>query len=309
MDDNESQGSAARGIGGCLMQVVTHTLAVLVGAGLGMGGVRLAEYYENPEVMSRPEGELSRAELIARLDGSERAYADLLAQGQRKETEQQTELQAAGEKVAALEGRVSAKEDEVKVLELKVKKSAGKSAALKKELEAKQLELDGLRTELQTALQEKAQLQEQLVVSREETAVARVETQAARDETQVARGETVDVRWVAFASDAIVQICEKGNRNKLAKCKDEVRAAMNPARERKFKQCVSSGQASPRLVRTDPKAKEAPVLPRWSEWVDQEAASTKNGWYLVFCDPTLPEATGMSGGAAPASGRAVDDEF
>jgi predicted nucleic acid-binding Zn-ribbon protein len=274
--------------GGFLVQIVTHGLAILLGAGLGAGGLRLAEYYENPEAMSRPEGELSRAQLIAKLDEAEKKYAEMLAQSQQQQAAAQDEIAAAGQKVTDLETQVTAKQDEIKVLELKVKKSQGKSAALQKELEAKLAELESLKGELQVALEEKARLEADLVVSREETRVA-------REETEVARDQTVDARWDGFVSETIVQICEKGNRNKLAKCKEEVRASMSGARAQRFKHCVASGQATPRLVRVDSKDKD-PQLPKWSEWVDQESKFTSDAWYLTFCDPTLPESSGLRAG-------------
>jgi len=112
MDDFEQATNAGTGsrVGGCLLQVVTHGIALVLGAGLGIGGARLAEYYANPEIMSRPEGELSRAELIAKLDASERAYAQLLAEAAKKEEAQQTEIDSATKKVTDLEGAVTSKQ-------------------------------------------------------------------------------------------------------------------------------------------------------------------------------------------------------
>lgn len=282
MSEYEEPGAGGSRVSGCLLQVVTHGVALVLGAVAGILGAQVAEYYANPELMSRPEGDLSRAELISKLEASERAYAELLAEQGRKEETQKTEIQAATKKVSDLEGAVSKKEEEIKVLELKAKKSANKSAALKKELEAKLAELDALKVQLETALQEKAQLEADLVVSRQETAVA-------RQETQVAKGETVDAKWEGFKADAAVQICEKGNRNKLAKCKSEVSAALTPTRAKQFKHCLSSDQATPRLVRRD--KKDDSSLPKWAEWFDQNSDFTESEWYIVFCDPTLPEAS------------------
>ena len=296
MDEGEGQVSTAGRAGGCLMQVVSHGAALVLGAVLGIGGARVAEYYADPEVLSRPEGELARAELIKKLDDAEAAYAALLAENAKKQEAAQTEITAATQKVTDLESQVAAKQDEIKVLELKAKKSAGKSAALKKELEAKVAELESLQLQLQTALEEKAVLEADLEVSREETRVA-------REETEVARDETVDARWDGFVSEAVVAICEKGNRNKLARCKEEVRAAFTTQRAAKFKQCVGSRQATPRLVKVDAKAKD-PELPRWSEWIDSESSFTKGKWYVTFCDPTLPEA---AVGDTPSSGRSLPD--
>ena len=296
MDDEEVSPSGSR-MGGCLVQVVTHGVAIVLGAVLGIGGARLLEYYQNPEVFERPEGELSRAELIAKLDSSEAAYATLLAEGMKKEQVQQTEIDAAGKKVTDLQTQVTTKQDELKVLELKVKKSQGKSAALKKELEEKVAELEGLQAQLTTALAEKAVLEQDLVVSREETQVARSETRQAQD-------ETTDAKWDGFKSEAIVTICEKGNRNKLAKCKEEVRTAMNTDRAARYKACVNTGQAAGRLTKVDAKVKD-PQLPKWSEWLDQDSSFTKNAWYITFCDPTLPEATGL-GSNAPTKAEPSD---
>lgn len=283
MEEYEGQTSSGGRLGGCLVQVVSHGAALVLGVVLGIVGARVAEYYANPEILSRPEGELSRAQLIEKLDAAEAAYAQLLAENAKKQEEAQNEITVAAQKVTDLEGQVKSKQDEIAVLELKAKKSAGKSAALKKELEAKQAELDALQTQLTQALEEKAQLEQDLMVSREETRVA-------REETVVAQGETVDARWNGFVSDGIVSICEKGNRNKLARCKEEVRAAFTSQRAARYKQCVGSRQAAPRLVRVDDKVKD-PELPRWSEWVDTESSFTKEKWYITFCDPTLPESS------------------
>jgi predicted nucleic acid-binding Zn-ribbon protein len=290
MEDFEEQAATGGGrLGGCLVQVVSHGAALVLGAVLGIVGMQVTEYYADPEILARPEGELSRAELITKLDASDRAYAQLLAENAKKQDAAQTEVSEATRKVTDLQTQVSAKQDEITVLELKSKKSAGKSAALKKELEARLAELETLKTDLSTALADKARLEEDLVVSREETRVAQDETLVARDETRVAQGETVDARWNGFVSDAIVSICEKGNRNKLARCKEEVRASLSSQRASKFKQCVGSQQAQPRLIRMDDKVKD-PQMPRWSEWLDQDSSFSKDKWYITFCDPTLPEA-------------------
>lgn len=298
MDDFDGQEPNSGGrMGGCLVQVVTHAAALVLGAVIGIGGSRVAEYYADPEILSRPEGELSRAELIAKLDASEAAYAQLLAESAQKQETANNEITVATKKVTDLESQVTAKQDEIKVLELKAKKSAGKSAALKKELEAKLAELEALQAQLTTALAEKAQLEQDLLVSREETSIA-------RQETAIARDETVDARWNGFVSDAVVSICEKGNRAKLARCKEEVRAAFTAQRASKFKTCVSSRQAAPRLVKVDAKVKD-PELPRWSEWVDDRSNFTKEKWYVTFCDPTLPEASINEGASTGPS--SLDD--
>lgn len=283
MSDYENPEPPPSRVGGCLVQVVTHAVALALGAVVGIVGANMLEYYQNPDLLNRPEGELSRAELISRLDASEKAYAELLAEKAKREEAAKTEVEAANQKVGDLQGQVDKKQEDIKVLEAKVKKSNGKSAALKKELAEKQAELDSLQLQLTQALEEKAQLEADLEVSRQETTVA-------RGETEVAKTQTIDAKWDGFKSDAKVQICEKGNRSKLSKCREEVDAALTSARASKFKHCLASGQASPRLKPFDKKTDDT-ELPRYSEWVNQDSNFTQDAWYIVFCDPSLPEST------------------
>ncbi len=274
-------------VGGCLIQLVTHAVALALGAVVGIVGMNVLDYYQNPELANRPEGSMSRSELVARLDASEKAYADLLAEKAKREEAAKTEVQAANDKVTDLQGQVDKKSDDITVLQAKVKKANGKSAALNKELADKTAELAALQTQLDTALEEKAKLQADLDVSRQETSTA-------RGETTVAKGQTIDAKWEGFKSDAMVQICEKGNRNKLAKCRDEVTTAMSSDRGTKFKRCLSSGQATPRLKPFDKKT-DSSDLPKWAEWVNQDSKFTQDAWYIVFCDPTLPESNAGDG--------------
>ena len=95
MSEFDDAGQSGSRVSGCMFQVVTHAIALALGSVGGILGVQMAEYYQDPETMSRPEAELSRAELIAKLDASERAYAELLAEQGRKEETQKTEIQAA----------------------------------------------------------------------------------------------------------------------------------------------------------------------------------------------------------------------
>lgn len=281
MSEEEIEEGQSR-TGGCLMQIVTHGVALVLGSLIGVLGWQAIEYLKNPEELARPEGNLSRAELIRKLDDAEAKYSSLLAENAKQDEAQRGELETAAAKVADLEGQVGSKVDEVKVLELKVKKAKGQSAALKKELEAKQAELTELQVQLTEAQEEQQRLREDLTVSKEET-------RSAREETRLSKGETVDAQWEAFKGEVVLSVCEKGNRKRMETCREEVRGSLGSTRAARFKQCVGSRQAQPRLVRVDDKEKD-PELPRWSEWLNAESKFTKDRWYVVFCDPTLPES-------------------
>ncbi|GDX82192.1 hypothetical protein LBMAG42_40030 [Deltaproteobacteria bacterium] len=283
MSDEEFEGGGGGSrAGGCLMQIVTHGVALVLGAVIGVLGAQAVEYMRDPDTLARPEGSMSRAELIRKLDDAEQKYAALLAENAKQDEAQRSELESASAKVADLEGQVGKKGDEVKVLELKVKKAKGQSAALKKELEAKQAELTELQVQLTEAQAEQERLREDLTISKEET-------RSAREETRVSKGETVDAQWVGFKAEVVLSVCEKGNRKRMETCREEVGASLSSTRAARFKQCVGSRQAQPRLVRVDDKEKN-PELPRWSEWLNEESKFTEKKWYVVFCDPTLPES-------------------
>lgn len=282
MSENDEEAGGGSRATGCLMQVVTHGVALALGAVLGVLGAQAIEYYNDPETLARAEGSLSRAELIRQLDAAEAKYAALLAETAKADEAQRTELESANAKVTTLEGDVAKKADEVALLELKVKKAKGQSAALKKELEARQAELAELQVQLDEAQAEARRLEVELTVSQGET-------REAREETRVAQGETVDARWEGFRSTVVLNVCEKGNRKRMETCRSEVQAALDSKRAARFKQCVGSKQAQPRLVRVDDKEKN-PELPRWSEWLAEESKFAGQKWYIVFCDPSLPEA-------------------
>ena len=147
---------------------------------------------------------------------------------------------------------------------------------------AKELLMTFVPMELGLPQAEQERLREDLTVSKEET-------RSAREETRVSKGETVDAQWAGFKAEVVLSVCEKGNRKRMETCREEVGASLSSTRAARFKQCVGSRQAQPRLVRVDDKEKN-PELPRWSEWLNEESKFTEKKWYVVFCDPTLPES-------------------
>ncbi len=71
-------------------------------------------------------------------------------------------------------------------------------------------------------------------------------------------------------------------------CREAVQGTlMTNARRDKFAHCVRSGQAVPTVKELE----KGVSLPDFSEMIDEEQKQTK-GWYVMFCDPTLPEKTG-----------------
>jgi len=89
----------------------------------------------------------------------------------------------------------------------------------------------------------------------------------------------------------------------------------------KFTRCVDTYQSVPVLKK---KAKKSEKMPAYSQALPKDNKWTKKGWYIMFCDPTLPEAadrdlegddvptwksthgSGDDGQAAPAPAKGQD---
>jgi predicted nucleic acid-binding Zn-ribbon protein len=276
-------------VAGCLIKVISHGVVGVAGLVLGMLIPMAWEKFQNPEVMSSPEADFSRAELIAKLDAEEKAYQDLVDKTSKLDSDQKQQLTQASAKVVDLQGAVAKKEEEVALIQAKLKKTEGKSAARKKELEDTQKELDDLKAQLQQAIQDKEALTQQLEVSKQETAQAKQETVVAQQETEAEKAEAA---WNKFSGDSMLKVCEKGNAKKMDSCRTEIQDALNGWNNR-FKGCVLSHQATPRLMEVADKHDFS--LPTFSEWLSQDSKFSKDKYYIVFCDPSLPEAPGAGG--------------
>jgi hypothetical protein len=96
---------------------------------------------------------------------------------------------------------------------------------------------------------------------------------------------TLNNKWARFLNDGQLEICEKGNRKKLGRCREETEGAlMSGSRRARFTHCVRSGQAMPSVKELEKDA----ALPDFAEMINEDQKTTK-GWYVLFCDPTLPE--------------------
>ena len=175
-----------------------------------------------------------------------------------------------------LEDEIAVKEGEIADLEVKAKESL----SLRRELIRRKTELKGLKQKLVAAEQERTGLIEKL----EE---ALVEVSVAKGVARQAKRDTMDERWERFLAETMLQVCEKGSRNKLEKCRNVVKASFSVERERRYRECVRARNSVPQLRHADKSTKE---LPMFAEWLDQDSRFTKNRWYFLFCDPTLPEA-------------------
>ena len=99
----------------------------------------------------------------------------------------------------------------------------------------------------------------------------------------------------SFNAEAKVAICDRGSRRRHDKCHEAVETALTAEMQSKFLSCVDSYQFTPMLRQLERKQE----VPSNAMKLSDDDRFTDKGWYIQYCDPTLPEA----GEAADAADR------
>jgi len=196
--------------------------------------------------------------------------------------EMASNLDAANDKVTDLITQVKDKEQKVTDLQDEMARRGAKGAELRKQLDDAKAELETVKAQLKQALDEK----EQLVVELKQT-LADLDT--SRQETKVAKEDSLQNKWTAFVNESQLDICERGNRKKLGKCREDVIGIMEAYKGR-YEHCIKSGQEPPSVKEAE---KDMSSLPNFSEYLNQDDKIVKD-WYIMLCDPNLPEAAGFA---------------
>ena len=269
-------GGGATGIVAVILPFATAIAALALGAVLGVVIGWVAKPAPDPVEVKVPR-DLSAAELAE-------ACAPSL------ETKV-TELEAAQSKITFLEKEVSDREARVQELEKVAPKTGGGGGGgggrMAAELAQAKKDLEEARAELEIARQEKERLVVELTQTKEQLAKTEQALVEQTEMTTRAKEDALVNKWYRFINDAQLDVCEKGNRKKLGNCREVLQSTlMTNVRRDKFAHCVRSGQAAP----TVRELQKGEALPDFSEYIDEEQKQTK-GWYVLFCDPTLPEKT------------------
>jgi hypothetical protein len=267
-DSPRSSGPTATGIVAMVLPFATAIAALVVGAVLGFAiglVVKPAEVVEK-----QVPRELTAAELAS-------ACAPTVGETIDK-------LEKAEVRVKSLEQEVSDRNARVAELEANQKKPGG--GGVSKELAQARKDLEEARAQLAVAQQEKAQLVVELTQTKEQLAKTEQALVEQKELTHDAREDALVNKYFRFVNDAQLEICEKGSRKKMGNCRADVQAALqtNTKRRDKFAHCVRSGQATPTVRELE----KGQTLPDYTEWVNEEEKTTR-GYYILFCDPTLPE--------------------
>lgn len=208
-------------------------------------------------------------------------------------------LTEAQQKVVTLEEQVSAKTAQVEEMETEMDRRRKAGIKMWKEFEEAKAELVSLREQLAVAIEEK----EVALAELEETVAQLKETEEKLEVTQgklvVAEEDVLAKRWVGFKQQAQLEICEKGGRRKMGRCREAVLGALSGELEAKYRHCVKSGQAVPGVAEA---GKDMESLPDYSFWMNEDERATK-GWYITLCDPTLPEAEDFTAALKQVQGQ------
>jgi hypothetical protein len=244
---------------------------VLVGAIVGgIVGYTGGALFSEPVVVMPPaeiiKEQLTEAELRALAE-------DLIASEQDKALQAQARVQTLQEELLAKQAELAS---------LKKKKTVEGIAARTRLNE----ELAFLRVQLAQAEEERNELRKQLKQTLRELDFQIVQTKKFKEKAKRYKMESTTNLWGAFIANAKTKICDKGTKKRHQKCYAAVEGAMSSQVRGRFTVCVDTYQSVPVLRQN----KRNDAMPRYSQRLPEDNKFTKKGWYVLFCDPTLPEA-------------------
>jgi len=254
---------------------------LLLGAALsGLIGYTAHSYFVEPVVVMPPP-EVIKEELTE--DELRELAEDLIASEQNKALTAQARVQTLQEELAA-------KEEELALLRKTAKRGGsggggGGSGVSRKRLNE---EIAFLRVQLASAESERDQLRAELKQTVKELDFQVAQSKRFKRKAKHYKMESTANLWSAFVSNAKNKICDKRYiLGRPTKCYAAVQGAFGSSIRAKFTRCVDTYQSVPVLKK---KAKRGESMPRYSQALPKDNKFTKKGWYVLFCDPTLPEA-------------------
>ncbi len=210
---------------------------------------------------------------------------ELLAMCEEVTPDERSKLLGAQRKVEDLEAMLAEKEALLADLKSKNEQDAERRKAAAKQWKDMEAEIESLKAERDAAIAERDELREELQKTLKELDRQIVRAETFKKKAKQYKKESTENSWAAFSNGAKVEICDKGTRKRHEKCHEAVEAALGPSVRDKYTTCVDTYQATPVLKQ----AEKGEELPAFAEWMPDDNKFTKKGWYIVFCDPTLPE--------------------
>ena len=252
--------------------------ALVVGGGLGYG---LHAMLQDPVEVIVSEPQIIKEELTEE---------ELLAFCDEQIEPQRLEAQDAHQKVVDLQAALEAREAELAEMKKSNEKDEAKRAAAAKRWKEMEAEIETLQAELTVAKQERDEALKELKETVWKLDAQIKETEKQRKRAEKYKAESHDNLWQAFEAEAKVEICDRGTKRRHEKCHEAVELALTPIIHERFMDCVDTYQSVPLLVQAEDKKAE---MPQFAVGLSDDNRFTKKGWYIQFCDPTLPEAEGF----------------
>jgi len=196
------------------------------------------------------------------------------------------QLQDAQTEVEQLKALLEARQEELGRYEEQEIEDKDRRAAAAVRWKAMETEIEALKVRLVEAEQERDQLLEELKLTVQALDEQIEKTEKAKEVAKKYKRQSVQNLWAAFSAEAKVKICDRGTKRRHTKCHDAVDQALGPRVQDRFQECVNTFQATPLLIQ----AEKNEELPMFAENLDEENRYLKKGWYIQYCDPTLPEA-------------------
>lgn len=267
--DDEFDGGSS--VPAFVLPFVTAAAALGVGALLGGLVIWLAKPAEIQEV--KVPRDLTQAEL-------EEVCAPFVI-------EKDSEVQVVQAQMVTLAKDLKAKNERVAELEAKLGTTSGSGggrSAIVAELEKAKRELTEVKAELEQVREERDQLVEDLKETIVQLEKAEEQVEIEREQKELYKADALINKWKNFKAESKLDICDRGGRKKLGRCRETVAEMMTDATWGEFKHCVLAGQAVPTVIEIE----KGKPLPQYARYIDQENRVTKD-WALLLCDPTLPE--------------------
>lgn len=159
-----------------------------------------------------------------------------------------------------------------------------KRAAAKRRWNKLQEEIATLQVKLASVEKERDELRVELKETVKKLDYQISQTKKYKAKAKKYKKQSTKNLWQAFTAEARNQGCNRGSKKRHEKCWEAFDLSMSDTMKQRFTTCVNTYQAVPILK----KAERGESLPSFSEWLSKENKYTK-GWYVIFCDPSLPE--------------------
>lgn len=220
--------------------------------------------------------------------------------------DEKSKVVQAQERVVSLQSQLDAREKELNELKAKGEKDASRRQAAAKKWQEMEDEVARLRVELAAAEQERDEIRVELKKTLRDLDRQISETKKFKAKAEHFQAESTKNLWSAFLNNAKVEVCDRGTRKRHEKCHEAVETSFNDQMRGRFTTCVDTYQAVPVLKQAD----KGEGLPEFAEWLPDDNKFTKKGWYVIFCDPTLPEAKDIAEPAEinPSEGATPSEE-